>query len=46
MEESFAEWIKDRRKEITMIIYDKEYIQENKLETPDEAFNFDKVQDK
>jgi hypothetical protein len=27
-----------------MFIYDKEYAAENKIETPDESFNFNKIQ--
>lgn len=44
MDESFMDWVRERRKEVPMFIYDKEYAAENKIETPDESFNFNKIQ--
>jgi putative peptidyl-prolyl cis-trans isomerase len=46
MEESFDDWILERRKEIPITVYDSEYLKENKLEAPDESFNIDKVLEK
>lgn len=46
VEESFEEWIRERRKELTIYIYDKEYLSENKLDAPDESFNMDKIREK
>lgn len=46
VEESFDEWIRERRKELTIYIYDKEYLTENKLDAPDESFNMDKVRER
>lgn len=42
-EGSFDEWVVSRRKEVIISIYDKEYIAENKLEAPDETFNYNKI---
>jgi len=38
-EDSFDGWILSRRREMSITIYDKEYIKENKLEAPEESFN-------
>ena len=46
VEESFEDWIRERRKELSIYIYDKEYIAENKLDPPDESFNLDKIKEK
>ncbi len=46
VEESFDEWIRERRKELTIYIFDKEYLAENKMEAPDESFNFNKIKEK
>ena len=46
VEESFEEWIRERRKELTIYVYDKEYLAENKVEAPDESFNIDKIREK
>ncbi len=43
MESSFDEWIWERRKEIPISIFDKEYLTENKIEVPEESFNLDKL---
>jgi len=43
MESSFDDWIKERRKEIPITIFDKEYLAENKIEAPEESFNIDKI---
>lgn len=40
VDEAFEEWIAVRRKELHISIYDKEYITENKIEAPDESFNY------
>ncbi|MBE7412581.1 MAG: putative peptidyl-prolyl cis-trans isomerase [Leptospiraceae bacterium] len=37
-EDSFDNWVLSRRREISITIYDKEYIKENKLDTPEESF--------
>ncbi|MEM7184411.1 MAG: putative peptidyl-prolyl cis-trans isomerase [Spirochaetota bacterium] len=37
---SFAAWIEQRKKEIPITIFDKEYLAENKLQVPDEDFKF------
>lgn len=44
IDSSFDDWILTRRKEVLITVYDKEYIAENKLETPDESFNFNKIE--
>ena len=44
VDSSFDDWILTRRKEVLITVYDKEYIAENKLETPDESFNFSKIE--
>lgn len=44
VDSSFDDWILTRRKEILITIYDKEYIAENKLEAPDESFNYSKIE--
>lgn len=44
MDSSFDDWILTRRKEILITVYDKEYIAENKLEAPDESFNYNKIE--
>lgn len=46
VEESFDEWIRERRKELSIYIYDREYLTENKMEAPDESFNMDKIREK
>jgi len=46
VEESFDEWVRERRKELSIYIFDKEYIAENKMEAPDESFNFNKIKEK
>ncbi|MDX1959181.1 MAG: putative peptidyl-prolyl cis-trans isomerase [Leptospiraceae bacterium] len=46
MDTSFHDWVMERRKEVPMLIYDEEYVKENKIEAPDETFNIDKVKDK
>jgi putative peptidyl-prolyl cis-trans isomerase len=43
-ESSFDDWLISRRKELTITVYDKEYISENKLDTPDETFNYNKIE--
>ncbi|HMW07932.1 MAG TPA: putative peptidyl-prolyl cis-trans isomerase [Leptospiraceae bacterium] len=43
IDSSFDDWILTRRKEVLITVYDKEYIAENKLEAPDESFNFNKI---
>ncbi len=44
MDSSFDDWILTRRKEILITVYDKDYIAENKLESPDESFNYNKIE--
>jgi putative peptidyl-prolyl cis-trans isomerase len=44
VDSSFDDWILSRRKEVLITVYDKEYIAENKLEAPDESFNFSKIE--
>ncbi len=44
VDSSFDDWILTRRKEVLITIYDKEYITENKLDTPDESFNYSKIE--
>ena len=46
VEESFDEWVRERRKELSIYIFDKEYLAENKVEAPDESFNFNKIKEK
>jgi putative peptidyl-prolyl cis-trans isomerase len=46
IESSFDDWINERRKELPIFIYDKTYISENKMEAPDESFNYDKLVDR
>jgi putative peptidyl-prolyl cis-trans isomerase len=43
-ESSFDDWLVSRRKEVTITVYDKDYISENKLEAPDETFNYNKIE--
>ncbi|MCX7999563.1 MAG: peptidyl-prolyl cis-trans isomerase, partial [Leptospiraceae bacterium] len=43
MESSFDEWVMERRKEIPISVFDKEYLAENKIEAPEESFNIDKL---
>jgi putative peptidyl-prolyl cis-trans isomerase len=43
METSFDEWIWERRKELPITIFDKEYVAENKIEAPEESFDIDKI---
>lgn len=44
VDSSFDDWILTRRKEVLITVYDKDYIAENKLESPDESFNFSKIE--
>lgn len=43
MESSFDDWIWERRKEVPISVFDKEYLTENKIEAPEESFNIDKL---
>lgn len=46
VEESFDDWVRERRKELSIYIYDRDYLTENKLDPPDESFNLSKVKEK
>ncbi|MCE9499903.1 MAG: putative peptidyl-prolyl cis-trans isomerase, partial [Leptospira sp.] len=40
-ESSFEDWLLQRRKEIHIVVYDRDYIKENKLEIPEESLKTD-----
>ncbi|MCB1188903.1 MAG: putative peptidyl-prolyl cis-trans isomerase [Leptospiraceae bacterium] len=42
-DKAFMDWIDERKKEISISIYDKQYLVENKLEAPDETFKYNKI---